>query len=170
MNGFLGSLFRQNASTLANGDRLSQEAEFRNRRNRINNMDQMIGAAGKEIGLLQQQKQQREERKGRRAELENIRLRERVKQLNEAMDRAEDFARHKFLESEGLCVTIAHLQTCWDTPEVQELMRSPEQMGGLMYEKRKEVEASPQRQESAKRIVEAVIKRPGNRGGDDIAR
>lgn len=170
MSKFLNAIFRSNQATLENGDRLSQEAEFRNRRNRINNMDQMIGAAGKEIGLLQQQRQQREERKGRQAELENIRLRERVKQLNEAMDRAEDFARHKFLESEGLHVAIAHLQTYWDTPEVQQVMSSPEQLSGLMYEKNKEVVASPQRQESAKRIVEAVIKRPGNRGGHDIAR
>lgn len=160
MSGFLKAIFGSGQSTLDAAIRLDQEAEFRNRRNRINNAEAMINGTSKHIGVLEEQQRDRAVRKERRAEVENIRLRARVQMLNEALDRAEDYARVRFLESESLRATISHLQMCWDTQEVQDAMTDIDKMGELLHAKSKEVEASPERQESATRRAALAIKRP----------
>lgn len=121
----LNSLFGSGGSTLANGDRLNEEAEFRNRRNRINNMDQMIGGAGKEIGLLQEQQRQREERKGRRAERENVRLLVRLEKSNKELKKLFTFAWRRTIECDAHLDAIRYLLENSNTQEVREVLASP---------------------------------------------
>lgn len=161
MSGLFSALFQSGQQTLNNGARLNSQAEGRARAMRTEHGDHLVQASDKVVKMMEEQQESRKARRDESLVYQNERLRQQNQKLTEALDRAEAFARHKFLECEGLTSAIAHLNTVWNTPEADEIISDNEKMGDLIYSKTEETVANQQIKETAKRVVEGMVDRPG---------
>ena len=159
MKGLIDAFLKHNQAIADNGRRLEQQN---------NDSKKIRRAAGTEnlIATLRGMEEERQQQMDANIRFQNETLKIENKKLAEALDRAEEFARHKFLECKGLRATISHLSEVWDTPEAGQIFGNNQKIGELMFEKEREILTSSEIQEQANISVAVAIgnprKRPGN--------
>ncbi|MGH8465670.1 MAG: hypothetical protein ACRER5_16125 [Pseudomonas sp.] len=161
MNRLIDAFFKSGQQSLNNADRLNDEAEARARSMRTQHGEHLVQASDKVVKMMEEQQESRKARREESLVYQNERLRQQNLKLTEALDRAEAFARSKFLECEGLTSVVAHLNTVWNTPEADELLSDSDKMGDLIYKKTEEATSNQQKRELAERVVDNIVDRPG---------